>query len=90
MNDYDWDLSIDGGALRLYPHSQHCRTPSDAVAEIADYIDISPINGRLLLFDSRLVHSVQINTSPNEKRRRALTLWINRPNNSGVQGEVYY
>lgn len=92
MNDNDWDLERDGGALRLFPGSQHFPTPSKAVAHIAaGFVDISPFNGRLLIFDSRLVHSVQTNTSAgNNKRRRALTLWINRPNNSGVRGEVYY
>jgi Rps23 Pro-64 3,4-dihydroxylase Tpa1-like proline 4-hydroxylase len=89
MNDNDWDMERDGGALRLYPGSQHFRSLEDAVAAGQDnYVDISPVNGRLLLFDSCLVHSVQKVTSPN-KRRRALTLWINRPNNSGVRGEVY-
>lgn len=87
MNDNDWDLERDGGALRLYPDSQHFYSLEEAVAAGA-FVDISPTNGRLLIFDSRLVHSVQTVTS--NKRRRALTLWINRPNNSGVRGEVYY
>jgi Rps23 Pro-64 3,4-dihydroxylase Tpa1-like proline 4-hydroxylase len=88
MNDNGWDMERDGGALRLYPGSQHVRTPAEATT--GEYIDIPPINGRLLIFDSCLVHSVQTVTSRENKRRRALTLWINRPNSSGVRGEVYY
>jgi ectoine hydroxylase-related dioxygenase (phytanoyl-CoA dioxygenase family) len=90
MNDDDWDMERDGGALRLYPDSQHFISPSEALAACAqDFVDISPLNGRLLIFDSCLVHSVRPNTSPT-KRRRALTLWINRPNDSGVKGEQYF
>lgn len=92
MTTKDWDTDRDGGALRLYLDSQPFPTPTQAVAAAKrrdQYVDISPINGRLLVFDSRLVHSVQRVTS-SHKRRRALTLWINQPNNSGVRGEVYY
>ena len=88
-------MDQDGGALRIYPRSQHFRTPDEAVTCSsretggAGHVDISPINGRLLIFDSHLVHAVQKVTSPN-KVRRALTLWINRPNNSGVGGETFF
>lgn len=87
MNDNDWDTERDGGALVLYPHSQHFRCLKEAVAA-GGGIPIGPIHGRLLIFDSFLVHAVQTVTS-STKRRRALTLWIHRPNNSGVKGEVY-
>jgi ectoine hydroxylase-related dioxygenase (phytanoyl-CoA dioxygenase family) len=92
MNDNDWEMERDGGALRLYLGSQDLPIPAGEVATAAveeDVIDISPVNGRLVLFDSCLVHAVQRNTSCS-KRRRALTLWINRPNDSNVRGEVYY
>ena len=77
-----------GGALRLYLNSRHYQTPQEAVAE-CEYVDILPENGRLLIFDSCLVHSVQ-RVTQGEQTRRALTLWINRPNDSGVRGEVFY
>lgn len=87
MNDEKWNTATDGGALRLYLNSQDCTVPSEA--EPLPHVDIEPWNGRLLIFDSRLVHAVRPNTSA-QKQRRALTLWINRPNHSGVRGEVYY
>jgi Rps23 Pro-64 3,4-dihydroxylase Tpa1-like proline 4-hydroxylase len=101
LNDNNWDVDIDGGALRLYPHTQEYRTPEEAVDAsnvkeelytddgVPSFVDISPINGRLLIFDSRLVHSVNEVLS-STKVRRALTLWINKPNDSGVSGEKFY
>lgn len=101
LNDNNWDVDIDGGALRLYPHTQEYRTPEEAVDAsnvkeesytddgVPSFVDISPINGRLLIFDSRLVHSVNKVLS-STKVRRALTLWINKPNDSGVSGEKFY
>ena len=102
LNDNNWDVDIDGGALRLYPHTQEYRTPEEAVDasnvkeesyndddDEKSFVDISPINGRLLIFDSRLVHSVNEVLSLT-KVRRALTLWINKPNDSGVSGEKFY
>jgi hypothetical protein len=82
----DWTPDC-GGALRMYPNTQHLFNVNDALS--MDYVDIVPKNGRLLVFDSKLVHSVEKVTHPN-KLRRALTLWINRPNDSGVKGEVIY
>ena len=77
----------DGGALRLYLKS---REMSEKDAQKAcSYVDIIPKNGRLLIFDSCMVHSVEEVTNPT-KLRRALTLWILRPNDSGVQGELYF
>jgi len=73
----------DGGALRLYPHTRHLLEEDDAVRHY-NYIDVLPQNGKLLIFDSCLVHSVQPVTSET-KTRRALTLWINRPDDSGVK-----
>jgi hypothetical protein len=77
----------DGGALRLYLDSQQYLLPDDA-KEACDYVDINPQNGRLLIFDSTLVHSVEKVTHP-VKLRRALTLWLDRPDDSGVRGEKY-
>lgn len=84
MNE-DWNIEQDGGALRIYHDSQHLTLPEEAVS--CEYIDLAPIG--LLIFDSRLVHAVKPVTT-GDKKRRALTLWINRPNNSGVRGETYY
>ena len=90
LNDNDWNVDTDGsGALRLYPNSQYEFDPIEvALNRRFDFVDIVPKNGRLLIFDSRLVHSVEKVTSTH-RRRRALTLWINRLNDSGVRGEMY-
>lgn len=85
----DWDQLEDGGALRLYPNTQHLIQADDAIHQRFNYLDVSPKNGRLIIFDSCLIHSVERVTNTN-KKRRALTLWIARPNNSGVQGENFY
>ena len=77
----------DGGALRLYPHRGLALQPNDAKATCV-FHDILPINGRLLIFDSTLVHSVEPVKAENGKRR-ALTLWIFRPEKSGAQGETW-
>ena len=72
----DWDKPEYGGALRLYKSSQGV-VPSEAVKSCT-FVDILPSNGRLILFDSHLVHSVQPNNHPTQVRR-ALTLWIMWP-----------
>ena len=81
-----WNKDLDGGALRIYPDSLKFAKPTDA-EKLCDFVDINPINGRLLIFDSRLVHSVEKVTS--EKKRLALTLWIRRPEKNGVRGEMF-
>lgn len=85
MNDNNWNLELDGGALRLYPDTQDCTSIKEVVSS-NPFVDIAPINGRLLVFDSRLIHAVQPVTSTT-KCRRAMTLWIQRPNNSGAGGD---
>lgn len=77
-----------GGALRIYLNSREYLYPKEA-AEECDHVDILPENGRLLLFDSCLVHAVQ-RVKQAEQTRRALTLWIKRPNDSGVRGEKFF
>ena len=52
------------------------------------YIDINPSNGKLLLFNSRMIHSVEEVVSES-KVRRALTLWIRRPEKSGIIDESF-
>ena len=78
LND-DWNEE-DGGALRLYP--LNAEMPENCTPETCEYVDILPHNGRLVIFDSTLIHSVEPVTH-NEKLRRALTLWINRPEDIG-------
>ena len=82
-----WTAS-DGGQLRMYLNSAGVERPSTA-ADTHRHVDINPSNGKLLLFDSRMVHSVEEVLNDKGKVRRALTLWILRPENSGVTGEDY-
>jgi len=77
----------DGGALRLYLGSRDMRN-IDAT-KTCQFVDVIPKNGRLLIFDSCMVHSVEKLLS-STKIRRALTLWILRPNDSDVPGESYF
>jgi len=83
----DWDHRRDGGALRLYKDSVSIVDPLDA-SRICNYIDFNPANGVLLIFDSRLIHSVQRVTSA-EKKRLAFTVWLLRPEDNGCAGEIY-
>ena len=82
-----WEVR-DGGQLRMYLDSAHCEIPNTAKAT-HNYVDINPSNGKLLLFDSRMIHSVE-KVLHRSKIRRALTLWITRPEESGVTGEKYF
>lgn len=82
-----WKVS-DGGQLRMYLDSASVKHPSTAF-ETHSYIDINPSNGKLLLFDSRMIHSVE-KVDSDSKVRRALTLWITRPEENGVTGENYF
>lgn len=80
-----WEVA-DGGQLRMYLDTQlteNHEIHDSQFVENHDYVDINPSNGKLLLFDSRLVHSVE-EVMHQSKIRRALTLWINRPEESGV------
>ena len=78
----------DGGQLRMYLDSAHCEIPNTA-QYTHNYIDVNPSNGKLLLFDSRMIHSVE-KVLHESKTRRALTLWITRPEESGVTGEKFF
>jgi Rps23 Pro-64 3,4-dihydroxylase Tpa1-like proline 4-hydroxylase len=80
----DW-TSQDGGALRIYEDSTQLVSADDLSS--LTYTEILPKNGRLLIFDSKLVHSVEKVTT-SAKKRRALTIWIKRPIGGGVQGEI--
>ena len=80
----DWEPS-DGGALRMYMDSRELAEAKDAPA-LCHHADILPQNGRLVIFDSTLVHSVEKVHA--DKFRRALTVWIRQPTDENVQGEV--
>lgn len=80
----NWEYKEDGGSLRIYPGSSNLFSSSEAKHKCR-YVDINPINGRLLLFDSKLYHSVQ--EVKKYKSRLALTLWITKPDDSDVRGE---
>jgi hypothetical protein len=83
----NWN-SQDGGALRIYPGSRNVLRADDA-KDSCNFQDVQPHNGRMIIFDSCLVHSVEPVTH-SDKLRRALTIWINRPENSGVRGEKFF
>ena len=60
-----WDVARDGGALRVY----YPRAPGETVER---HLDVAPVAGRLVLFDSRRVeHEVRQTFAA----RWALTLW---------------
>ena len=62
-----WDAARDGGALRVY----HPKRAGEAAAD-ERHVDVAPVAGRLVLFDSRRVeHEVRQAYAP----RWALTLW---------------
>ena len=86
MNE-GWEKA-DGGQLRIYLDSVGVLHP-DVVVGKHKYIDINPSNGKLLLFDSRMVHSVE-KVLNQDKTRMALTLWIIRPEENGIAGEDYF
>ena len=81
-------MEKDGGALRIYPNTSHLRDPSDVFKMNLKYEDINPSNGKLLIFDSRLVHSVEKVTTL-EKKRLALTIWMMRPEDCGVVVDIW-
>lgn len=83
----DWEMERDGGALRIYPNTIDLLDPSVAVTQ-KKYEDVNPSNGKFLIFDSRLVHSVERVLSE-EKKRLALTIWIMRPEDNGVVVDMW-
>lgn len=89
LNDDEWDTARDGGALRIYPGTEHKAWLSSLTN--LPFVDVCPgPYGRLLVFDSRAIHSVEP-VLRKWGRRRALTLWINRPVNCDlVPGETYF
>lgn len=84
----DWDIERDGGALRIYPNTSNLTNPSSVIARKMQFEDISPTNGKLLIFDSRLIHSVE-EVKSSSRKRRALTVWLMRPENNNVSLDVW-
>jgi len=72
----------DGGALRLYPNTTTHPMTNINTDEL-EHVDVLPCNGRLLIFESMLLHSVEKVKHPT-KKRLALTCWINRPDESSL------
>ena len=69
----DWDADEDGGLLRIFPGTTALdEAPSDA----AEVVEVAPVGGRLVIFDSFLWHEV---LPARNKARFAVTLWITRP-----------
>ncbi|CAJ1388467.1 unnamed protein product, partial [Effrenium voratum] len=62
----------EGGALRIFPHSESLEA---APGDEHPAVEITPAAGTLVVFCSELWHEVQ----PAHRPRRALTLWILRP-----------
>ncbi|CAE7781557.1 egl-9 [Symbiodinium sp. KB8] len=71
-NPADWDAHRDGGALKLYPQTEDFESPP-----LPDHPSVcfSPKAGTLVIFFSSLWHEVL----PAYRPRRALTMWILRP-----------
>lgn len=77
-NPPDWDVTRDGGALRLYQHSENLPAfpkVGERKAKGIMPVTVPPIGGCLVIFFSALWHEVL----PAHRKRRAVTLWIFRP-----------
>lgn len=70
LNDPDWDMERDGGALRAYVGADTTDQEGNSARKI---VDICPKGGTLVMFRSRvLLHEVL----PAHRRRWALSVWI--------------
>ena len=70
LNEAPWDAEVDGGCLRCFVGA----APDDTAGATASHvIDVAPVGGRLVLFDSRaLLHAVL----PANRPRAALSVWL--------------
>lgn len=73
----DWDISIDGGALRIYGNENvKCRQAQEkgeGRLQLDDYLDIVPERGTMVLFESEQVaHEVR----PTERDRICVAGWF--------------
>ena len=65
----------EAGELRLWPSS--AQSPSQSALLVAgSAVDVEPLAGRLVLFDSRLAHEVRPWRAEGGRVRCALTLWV--------------
>ena len=70
LNEANWDPAVDGGCLRLFLGAATTDRDGHSATEI---VDISPIGGRLVLFDSQTVlHEVR----HAHRDRCAITVWF--------------
>ena len=69
----DWDEGDDGGELLIYPDT--ARREELNAGELARAVEVAPLGGRLVVFDSYLWHEVL----PPRKPRYACTLWLTDP-----------
>lgn len=98
-NPADWSLPAHGGALRLYPGSEDAEeeppeAPQSGWNARGDRellcragpgpVTIAPTGGRLVIFFSALWHEVM----PAHRVRRALTMWILRPDAGSVDAHA--
>lgn len=73
INDENWNCQVDGGALRMHFDSGGDELPDH---EQANYRDINPTGGTLVLFQSDAIPHEVIDT---QKERMAVIGWYNRP-----------
>jgi hypothetical protein len=74
LNDKIWDSNVgglsDSGHLRIY---NDAHMDDDTGKTCRNVLDITPIGGRMVIFDSRrILHEVR----PSHQRRLALTCWV--------------
>lgn len=71
----EW-TSAEGGELRVWPDEADEARATGVIAPTGRPLDIEPRPGRLVLFDSRLVHEVRPWAATDGGSRCALTLWL--------------
>ena len=82
----------DGGQLRIYLGSEEVYLDKNMVypsLKEHETVDIEPVNCRLLIFDSRLLHSVKP-VLQSDYPRQALTVWISRPEDRPLYGDILH
>lgn len=76
LNQPDWDIHTDGGALRLYFDSNPDNVVSPINEDSSHVVDIIPMGGTLVLFPSDALPHAVLNT---QRERMAVVGWFNRP-----------
>ena len=72
LNPDDWDVELDGGALRMFSSSANVDNNDESVSE--HYVDVTPFSDRMVVFRSDCIeHQVM----PSLRRKRiAITVWL--------------